>query len=111
MKSSKNTSSERKPPKTEASTLEPRAACMAYLKQDYWPTNSSKNASTNTDTGKANWYLDFGSTTQDPYSSHWLSTILASNTLAKIMHKNISRTHSKNTTNLHAIGQANNTSR
>ncbi len=66
-----------------------------------------KSASTNTDTGKANWYLDFGSTTQDPYSSHWLSMILASNTLAKNMH-NISRTHSKNTANLHSIGQANN---
>ncbi len=57
---------------------------------------------------KANWYPDFGSTTQDPYSSHWLSMISASNTLAKNMH-NISRMHSKNTTNLHAIGQANNT--
>jgi hypothetical protein len=67
-----------------------------------------KNASTNTDTSKANWYLDYGNTTQDPHSSHWLLMILAVNMLAKIMH-NISRTHSKNTTNLHAIGQANNT--
>jgi hypothetical protein len=56
-----------------------------------------KNASTNTDTGKANWYRDFGSMTQDPYSSHWLLMISASNTLAMNMH-NISRTHSKNTT-------------
>jgi hypothetical protein len=72
------TSSERKPPKTEASTSKPRAACRVSLKQDYWPTNSSKNASTNMDTGKANWYLDFGSMTQDPYSSHWLLMILAS---------------------------------
>jgi hypothetical protein len=52
MKLSENTSSERKPPKIEASTSEPSAACTAYLKQDYWPTNSSKNASKNTDTGK-----------------------------------------------------------
>ncbi len=29
-----------------------------------------ENASTNTDTDKANWYLAFGSTTQDPNSSH-----------------------------------------
>ncbi len=72
-------------------------------------TNSSKNASTSTDAGKANWYLDFGSTTQDPYSSHWLLTILASNTLAKNMH-NTSRMHLKTTTYLHAIGQANDTS-
>jgi hypothetical protein len=50
-----------------------------------------------------------GSTTQDPYSSHWLLMILASNMLAKNMH-NTSRMHSKNTTNLHAIGQANDTS-
>jgi hypothetical protein len=106
MKSSENTSSERKPPKMEASTSEPSAACTAYLKQDYWPTNSSKNTSTDTDTSKANWYWDFGSTTQDPYSSHWLSTISASNLLRKNMH-NISRTHSKNATNLYAIGQAN----
>jgi hypothetical protein len=84
------------------------AACTASLKQDSWPMNSSKNASTNTDNGKANWYRDFGSTTQDPYSSHWLSMILASNMSAKNIH-NISRMHSKNTTNLHAIGQANNT--
>ncbi len=70
--------------------------------------NSLKNASTNTDTDKANWYLDFGSTTQDPYSSHWLSMTLASNTLAKNMH-NISRMHSNNTTNLRAIGQENGT--
>jgi hypothetical protein len=76
---------------------------------EHWPTNSLKNASTNTDTNKVNWYLGFGCTTQDPYSSHWLLMILASNTLAKNMH-NISRTHSNNTTNLHAIGQANDTS-
>jgi hypothetical protein len=42
-----------------------------------------KNASKNMDTGKANWYLDFGITTQDPYSSHWLLMILASNTSAE----------------------------
>jgi hypothetical protein len=100
MKSSENTSSERKPPKKESIYIR--------AKQDYWPTNSSKKASTNMDTDKANWYLDFGSMTQDPYSSHWLSMILASNTLAKNMH-NISRMHLKNTTNLHAIEQANNT--
>jgi hypothetical protein len=94
----------------EASTSEPSAACMASLKQDYWPTNSLKDTSTNMDTGKANWYLDFESTTQDPYSSHWLLMILALNTLEKNMH-NISRTHLKNTTNLHAIGQANDISR
>jgi hypothetical protein len=98
MKSSENISLERKPPKIEASTLEQSAAYTAYLKQDYWPTNSSKNASTNMDTVKANWYLDFGSMTQDPYSSHCLSTILASNMPAKNMH-NISRMHSKNTIN------------
>jgi hypothetical protein len=109
MKSSENTSSEREPPKTEASASEPSVACTASLKKDYWPTNSLKNVSTNTDTNKANWYLDFGSTTQDQYSSHWLSIISASNTLAKNMH-NISRTQSKNNINLHAIGQANNTS-
>jgi hypothetical protein len=63
MKSSENTSSERKPPKIEASKSKPSVACTTSLKQDYWPMNSSKNASTNTDTGKANWYLDFGSTT------------------------------------------------
>jgi hypothetical protein len=67
-----------------------------------------KNASPNTDTSKAHWYQDFGSMTQDPYSLHWLSTISASNTSAKNMH-NISRMHSKNTANLHAIGQANDT--
>jgi hypothetical protein len=94
--------------KNEASTLEPSAACTAFLKQDYWPTKSSKNVSTNTDTDKANWYLDFGSKPQDPYSSHWLSMILASNMLAKNMH-NISRTQSKNTTNLCAIGLAKDT--
>jgi hypothetical protein len=48
MKSSENTSSERKPPKMAASTSEPSAACTASFKQDYWPTNSLKNASTNT---------------------------------------------------------------
>jgi hypothetical protein len=108
MKSSENTSSERRPPKPEASTSEPSAACKASLKQDYWPTNSLKNTSTNMDTGKANWYRDFGSTTQDPYNSHWLLMILVSNRSAKNMH-NISRKHSKNTTNLHVIGQASNT--
>jgi hypothetical protein len=72
--------------KMEAFTSEPSAACTASLKQDSWPTNSSKNTSTNTDTSKANWYRDFGSTTQDPYISHWLLMILASNTLAKNMH-------------------------
>jgi hypothetical protein len=36
----------------EASTSEPSMACTASLKQDYWPTNSLKNASTNTDTDK-----------------------------------------------------------
>jgi hypothetical protein len=36
------------------SISEPSVACTASLKQDYWPTNSSKNASTNTDTNKAN---------------------------------------------------------
>jgi hypothetical protein len=71
--------------------------------------NSSKIAATNTDTNKANCYLDYGGTTQDPDSSHWLLMILASNRLAKNMH-NISRTHSKNTTKLRAIGQANDTS-
>jgi hypothetical protein len=106
--SSENISSERKLPKMEAFTSEPSAACTASLKQDYWPTNSSKDASTITDTDKANWYPGFGSTTQDPYSSHWLLMISASNTLAKKMH-NISKMHSKNTTNLHAIGQANKT--
>jgi hypothetical protein len=55
MKSSENTSSDRMPPKMKASTSEPSATCMASLKQDYWPTNSSKNASTNTVTDKANW--------------------------------------------------------
>ncbi len=45
MKSSENTSSDRKPPKIKASTSEPSAACTASLKQDYWPTNSWKNAS------------------------------------------------------------------
>jgi hypothetical protein len=109
MKSSKSTSSERKPPKTKASTSEPSAACTASLKQDYWPTNSSKNTSTNTDTNKANWYLDFGSMTQDPYNSHWLLMISASNMLAENIH-NISRMYSKNTTNLHATGQAKDTS-
>jgi hypothetical protein len=94
--------------RTEASTSEPSMECTASLMQDSWPTNSLKNTSTNTDTGKANWYRDFGSTTQDPYSSHWSSMISASNMLAKNMH-NISRMHSKNTTNLHAIGQANDT--
>ncbi len=43
MKSSENASSERKPPKTTPSTSEPSAACTASLKQDYWPTNSSKH--------------------------------------------------------------------
>jgi hypothetical protein len=50
----RDTSSERKPPKMEASTSEPSTACTAYLKQDFWPTKSSKNTSTNMDTGKAN---------------------------------------------------------
>jgi hypothetical protein len=54
MKSSENTSSGINPPKMEASTSEPSAACTAYLKQDYWPTNSLKNASTSTNTDKAN---------------------------------------------------------
>ncbi len=59
MKSSTNISSERKPPKVAAFTSEPSAACMASLKQDYWPMNSSKNFSTNKDTGKASCYLAF----------------------------------------------------
>ncbi len=41
--------------------------------------------------------------------THWLLMILVSNKLAKNMH-DISRTHSKNNTNLCAIGQANGTS-
>jgi hypothetical protein len=80
--------------KMEASTSEPNTACTASLKQDYWPTNSSKNTSTNTstntDTNKANWYLAFGSMTHNPYSSHWLLMTSASNKLVKNMH-NISR--------------------
>jgi hypothetical protein len=76
---------------------------------DYWPTNSSKNASKRTDADKVNWYLAFGSMTKDPYSSYWWWMTSASNTLAKNIH-NISRMHLKNTTNLRAIGQENGTS-
>jgi hypothetical protein len=54
MRSSTNTISERKPPKMAASTSEASSACTASHKQDYWPTNSLKNISTNTDTDKAN---------------------------------------------------------
>ncbi len=108
MKSSENTSSERKPPKMAASTSEPSAACTASHKQDYWPTNSLNNVSTNMDTNKASWYLAFGNRTQDQYSSHWLLMTLAWNTSVKNMH-NISITHLKNTTNVRAIGQANGT--
>ncbi len=43
-----------KPPKAAASTSEPSAACMTSHKQDYWPTNFSKNVSPNMDTNKAN---------------------------------------------------------
>ena len=42
MKSSENTSSERKPAKMEASTSEPSAACTASLKQDSWPQTPQK---------------------------------------------------------------------
>ncbi len=67
MKSSSNTSSATKPLRMAVSTSEPSAACTASHKQDYWPTNSSKKVSTNTDTNKASWYLAFGNTTQDQY--------------------------------------------
>jgi hypothetical protein len=40
--------------KKAASTPDPSTAGTASHKQDYWPTNSSKNVSTNTDTDKAN---------------------------------------------------------
>ena len=39
----KNKSSERKPPKTAASTSEPSVVCTASHKQNYWPVNSPKN--------------------------------------------------------------------
>jgi hypothetical protein len=76
MRLSINTSSERKPPKTAASSSKPSAACTASYKQDYWPMKSSKNVSTNADTDKANYYLAFENTKQDLYSLHWLSMTL-----------------------------------
>jgi hypothetical protein len=52
------------------STSEPNTACTPPPSRTLGQRTPQTNASTNTDTGKANWYQDFGSTTQDPYSSH-----------------------------------------
>ncbi len=99
MKSSINTSSERKPQKwqhlhqSQARYVRPPSSRIIG-QQTPWKTSQK-----NTDTNKASWYLAFGNATQDRYSSHWLSMTSVWNMLAKNMHI-ISRMHLKNTTNL-----------
>ncbi len=92
-----------------ASTSKPSKECTAYHNQDYWQTNSSKNNWSNTATNKANWYLVFGNTTHGQYNSHWSWMTLGWNTLARNT-PSISKTHSRNITNSHAIGQEHDTS-